>query len=263
VAAGAAGVVLLWRRGLRAEAALIGALCVTELAWNTFRPTYVLALGGWVPGPRFLIPLLPFLCFAFAPVLRRVPATAAALALVSIGAMLIATSAEPLLSNDDTHLWIARIAHGNFAQTVLSLAGVGHGWLAILPFYAVALVAVAAAAAATPLTFARRELAPAVSALVAWILVERGAPALLEVDRLVHQSYGAITTVVLVAGLTWGLLLLHRGRALAALPALPLLAFAARRFDAHTKWALLLALLVLAALAAGDRLLVGWKAKSA
>ena len=254
VAAGAAGVLLLWRRGLRAEAVLIGALCVAELAWDMFRPTYVLALGGWVPGPRFLIPLLPFLCFAFAPVLRRVPATAVALALVSIGAMLVATSAEPLLPNDDTHLWITRITHGNFAPTVFSLAGIGHGWLAILPFYAVAAVALVAAAVATPLTFARRDLVLAAAALVAWIVVEHGAPALLEVDRLVHQSYGAIAAVALVAGLTWAFLLLHRRGFPAALPALPLLAFAARRFDEHTKWAALLALLVLAALAASERL---------
>jgi hypothetical protein len=257
VAAGCAGVLLLWRRGLRAEAALIAALCVAELVWNTFRPTYELALGGWVPGPRFLIPLLPFLCFAFAPVLRRVPATAVALALVSIGAMLIATSAEPLLSNDDTHLWIARIVHGNFAPTVLSFAGIGHGWLAILPFYALAAVAVAAAAATTPLTFAGRDLALAAAALVAWIVVEHGAPALIEVDRLVHQDYGSIAVVALVAGLAWTLALLHRRSALAALPGLPLLAFAARRFDAHTKWAMLLALLVLGALAAGERFPIG------
>ena len=52
--------------------------------------------------------------------------------------MLVATSAGPLLSNDDTHHWIARIADGNFAATVVSLGGVGHGWLAILPFYALA-----------------------------------------------------------------------------------------------------------------------------
>jgi len=263
VAAGCAGVLLLWRRGLRAEAALVGSLSVAELAWNMFRPTYELALGGWVPGPRFLVPLLPFLCVAFAPVLRRVPATAVVLALVSVAAMLIATSAEPLLSNDDTHLWIARITHGNFAETVLSLTGVGHGWLAILPFYALAAVAIVAAAAATPLSFARRDLPPAAAALVAWIVVEHGAPALLEVDRLVHQSYGAIAAVALVAGLTWALLLLHRRSTRAALPALPLLAFAARRFDAHTKWAMLLALLVLAALVASERLLVGSTPESA
>lgn len=250
VAAGVAGIVLLWRRGLRAEAGLIGALCAVELFWNSGRSSSTeLALGGWVPGPRFLIPLLPFLCFALAPALRRAPVTVGALAVVSAGAMLVATSAEPLLSNNDTHHWIARIADGNFAETFVSLSGAGHGWLAILPFYAFALIAAVATIAATRLPIVRRDVAVAVAALAAWVAVEHGAPALLEVDRLVHQSYGIAAAIALVGAAAWAVSRLARGDALGAAPALLLLAFAARRFDEHTKWALLVALLVLAALA--------------
>lgn len=249
VAAGAAGVVLLWRRRLRAEATLIAVLCVVEVLWNSGHNDKDMALGGWVPGPRFLIPLLPFLCFALAPVLRRAPATVGALALVSAGAMVVATSAEPLLSNDDTHHWIARIVDGNFTATVLSLTGIGHGWLAILPFYALVAVAVLAAVAATRLPVARRDLAVAVAALAAWIVVEHGAPALLQVDRLVHESYGLLAALALVAGVAWVLVRLHRGDVLGATPGFLLLAFGARRFDEHTKWSLLLGLLVLGALA--------------
>ena len=51
--------------------ALIAALIVVELIWNSARQPTAFALGGWSPGPRFLIPLLPFLCFALAPALRR------------------------------------------------------------------------------------------------------------------------------------------------------------------------------------------------
>ena len=251
VGAGAAGIVLLWRRGLRAEAALIGALCVVEVAWNAGRGTTEIALGGWVPGPRFLIPLLPFLCFALAPVLRRLPVTVAALALVSAGAMLVATSAEPLLSNDDTHHWVARIAEGNFTSTLLSLAGVGHGWIAILPFYGFAAAAIVAAIVATPLPVRRRDVIVAVAALAAWVAVEHGAPALLEIDRLVHQSFGAAAAILLVAGAAWAISRLARGDRLGAAPGLLLVVFAARRFDEHTKWALLVALLVLAGLALG------------
>ncbi len=159
VGAGLAGIVLLWRRGLRSEAALIAALCIVQVLWNSGRGGIDVALGGWVPGPRFLIPLLPFLCFALAPALRRWPATVGVLALVSAGAMLVATSAEPLLSNDDTHHWIARISDGNFAATIVSLSGVGHGWLAILPFYGFAAIAAAAAIAATRLPLVRRDVA--------------------------------------------------------------------------------------------------------
>jgi hypothetical protein len=249
VAAGAAGIVLLWRRRLRAEAALIGALCVIEVIWISGHNGKDNALGGWVPGPRFLIPLLPFLCFALAPVLRRAPATVGALALVSAGSMVVATSAEPLLSNDDTHHWIARIVDGNFTATVVSLTGVGHGWIAILPFYALVLVAAIAAIAATPLPLHRRDLATAAAVLVAWIVVEHGAPALLQVDRLVHESWGLLAVVGLVAGLVWAFARVFAGRIAAAAPAVLLLAFGLRQFDAHTKWALLLAVLVLGALA--------------
>jgi hypothetical protein len=249
LAAGVAGIVLLWRRGLRAEAVLIGALCVAEVTWNSGHNGKDMALGGWVPGPRFLIPLLPFLCFALAPALRRAPAAIGALALVSAGSMVVATSAEPLLSNDDTHHWIARIVDGNFTATVISLTGVGHGWLAILPFFALVLAAAAAAILATPLRVARRDIALALAAVIAWIVVEHGAPALLQVDRLVHESYGLLAAIALVAGLTWAGTRLFAGDLLGASPALLLLAFGARRFDEHTKWALLLSLLVLAALA--------------
>jgi hypothetical protein len=249
VAAGAAGAVLLWRRGLRAEAVLIAALCVVEVTWISGHNGKDMALGGWVPGPRFLIPLLPFLCFSLAPALRRAPATVGALAVVSAGAMAVATSAEPLLSNDDTHHWIARIADGNFTATVLSLAGIGHGWLAILPFYALLLVGLAAAVVATPLPIRRRDAVTAVAALIAWIVVEHGAPALLQVDRLVHESFGLLAALALVAALSWAIVRLLGGRAAAAAPAVLLLAFGARRFDEHTKWALLLGLLVLGAMA--------------
>ena len=232
LAAAAVGVVFLWRRGLRAEAVLIAALSVVEVAWNAFRPNYELALGGWVPGPRFLVPLLPFLCFALAPVVRRAPATVLALAAVSVGAMTVATSAEPLLSNDDTHHWIARIADGNFAATVLSLTGVGHGWLAILPFFL--FVVIAAAAAVPRFGFARRDLGMAAAAVVAWIVVEHGAPELLHVDDLVRQSWGALAALLLVAGAVWAVARL-RPEGLLLLP------FALFAFDRHTKWAVLLA----------------------
>jgi hypothetical protein len=246
VAAGVAGCVLLWRRGLRAEAVLIGALCVAEVTWNSGHNGTFMSLGGWVPGPRFLIPLLPFLCFALAPALRRAPATVGALGLVSAGAMVVATSAEPLLQNDDTRHWLSRIGHGNFTATIVSLSGVGHGWIAILPFYALVLVAACAATAATRLPVGRRDLSVAAVALVAWLLVEHSAPELLRIDRSVHQSYGAVAAILLVAASAWAALRLRP-------EGLPLLAFATIRFADHTKWALLLVLVVLTGLALGER----------
>lgn len=241
VAASVAGAVLLWRRSLRSEAGLLAALVVVELIWNSARHPTDFALGGWVPGPRFLIPLLPFLCFALAPVLRRAPVTVGALAAVSIGAMAIATSAEPLLSNDDTHHWVARIEQGNFAATWLSLTGVGHGWLAILPFYVFVFVAIVAAAAATPVTVARRDVATAVAAVLAWVVVEHGLPELLRVDALVGQSWGGIAALVVLGVAGWSVAR-RRWEGLLIVP------FAVFRFDLHTKWALLYALAIVVAL---------------
>jgi len=247
VAAGVAGIVLLFRRGLRAEAALIAALCVAEIAWNSGHNGIFMSLGGWVPGPRFLVPLLPFLCFALAPALRRAPATVGVLALVSAGCMVVATSAEPLLQNDDTRHWLSRIGHGNFTATVVSIGGVGHGWLAIVPFYALVLLAAAAAIAATRLPLERRDLLTAAAALVAWLLVEHGAPELLRIDRSVHQWYGVAAAVLLVVACTWSVVRLRP-------VGLALLAFATVHFADHTKWALLLVVGVLAGLALSERL---------
>ena len=52
--------------------------------------------------------------------------------------------------------------------------------------------------------------------VLAWIVVEHGAPALLQVDRLVHESYGAVALVAVVSGLVWSLCRLTQGRAAAA-----------------------------------------------
>jgi hypothetical protein len=84
------------------------------------------------------------------------------------------------------------------------------------------------------------------AALLAWILVEHGAPELLRVDRLVHQSWGLLAAIGLLAAAAWAVTRL-RPEGLLLLP------FATVRFDDHTKWAFLLALLTLAALALHGR----------
>jgi hypothetical protein len=48
----------------RAEAALCGAISLIYLLWNA---SYFLPMGGYaVPGPRFLVPMLPFACLPLA-----------------------------------------------------------------------------------------------------------------------------------------------------------------------------------------------------
>src|SRR4051812_7213445 len=248
LAAGVAGCVLLWRRGLRAEAVLIVALCVVELVWNSGHNGIYMSLGGFVPGPRFLIAVLPFLCFALAPVLRRAPATVGVLAFISIVSMTLATSAEPLLGNDDTRHWLSRIKGGNFTNTVVSLAGVGHGWVAILPFYGLVLVAVVAVVVATPLPLEGRDVLRAGLALVAWLLVEHAVPQVLRIDRAVGQYWGLFAAILVVAAAVWSVVEIRPEGLLVLLP------LATVHISSHTKVALLLGLLALAALALTPRL---------
>jgi len=81
----AAGLVLLWRRGLRSEAAVCAAVAVLFVLvdagnWDP--------LGGLSPGPRYVAPALPFLAFGLPEAYRRWPRLTGLFALVSVGGML-------------------------------------------------------------------------------------------------------------------------------------------------------------------------------
>lgn len=79
--AAAAGLVLLWRQGLRAEALTCAAATVGFLLVNA---GYFLPYGGNSPGPRFFAPALPFLAVGLAPALRRAPQATLALGVLSV-----------------------------------------------------------------------------------------------------------------------------------------------------------------------------------
>jgi hypothetical protein len=79
--AAVAGLVLLWRRGLRAEALLCGSVSVAFLALEL---GYYDPYGGDSPGPRFFIPALPFLALGLAPAFARWRVVTAVLAGLSV-----------------------------------------------------------------------------------------------------------------------------------------------------------------------------------
>jgi hypothetical protein len=133
LALGLVGLVLLHRRGHRAEAYVIGGLFLVYLTYNS---GYWLPFGGGSPGPRFLIPVLPFLAVPLALAWRRWPATALALASTSAVLMATATVTLPLIGNDDIGYWGHIVELETFEHTVLSVAGLDNGWLALLPFLA-------------------------------------------------------------------------------------------------------------------------------
>ena len=81
----AAGLVLLWRRGLRAEAA---ACALVVVAFLVVSAGYFDPYGGPSPGPRSFAPALPFLAVGLAEGFARWPRLAAAAAGASILLML-------------------------------------------------------------------------------------------------------------------------------------------------------------------------------
>jgi hypothetical protein len=171
---GLAGLVLLHRRGLRAEAYVIGGIF---LAYLTYNSGYWLPFGGGSPGPRFLVPTLPFLAIPLALAWRRWPATAVALAAVSAVLMATATVTLPLIGNDDVGYWAHLVDTETFEHTVLSVAGLDNGWLALMPFLlALAGAALLAARATGPVNWRGRERAAAAGIVVAWALLAVALP---------------------------------------------------------------------------------------
>jgi hypothetical protein len=171
LALAAVGVVLLYRRGLRAEALVIAAVAVSYLIYNS---GYYQPFGGFVPGPRFLVPILPFLGVALAPAFRRLPLTSLALGAVSVVLMTAVTITGPLLAFDGR--WHERLADGWFG---------GRSWVTVVPFVALVALAASFAVRAAPIVVRREELYVAAVALVAWVL-----PWLLAPDRLEGWTTG-------------------------------------------------------------------------
>jgi hypothetical protein len=82
---GGVGLALLWREGVRAEAAVCGTIVVLFLALNA---GYYDPIGGLAPGPRFFIPALPFLAVGLPCAFRRWPFLTLGATAISVGVML-------------------------------------------------------------------------------------------------------------------------------------------------------------------------------
>jgi hypothetical protein len=176
------GIVLLYRRGRRAEAYTVGAVAV---AYIVYPSGFFLPYGGWTPGPRYLIPALPFLGLPLALSMRRLPGPAIALGLASIVTMVVATITNPLVPNDaSTGWWSYALTHGHFQTTVVSVAGVADGWLAVAPFLVgvAAALALAGAAARERLALSLRQTALGGTAVLAWATFAVFGPTTLGID---------------------------------------------------------------------------------
>jgi len=145
---GIVGAVLLYRRGNRAEALLIGAIGLIFIAYNS---GYYLPYGGRVPGPRFLITTLPFLAVPLAVSFRRFPGPTVALAAVSFVTFGVATITNPLVSAEgDVGQWTDLLFGGHLQPTFISILKVHNEWLAMAPFFVAVPAALVLAVRATP-----------------------------------------------------------------------------------------------------------------
>ncbi len=171
----AVGIVLMHRRGHRAEAWTIGMIAIAYFLYDC---GYWQPYGGGTPGPRFLIPTLPFLALGLAFSYRRLPATTLALAIPSALWMVLASVTYPLIGEQGTGLWLEWLVDGRLEHTVVTAAGIDSNWVAIAPVLAAIALAVGFAIAATPrpAPSGRTDLIAALCAIGAWATVSVFGP---------------------------------------------------------------------------------------
>lgn len=163
------GLYLMWKSERRNEAAVIGAIFGAYLLYNA---GYWLPFGGGSPGPRFLIPVIPFLGLALAPAFKRLPTTAMALTLPSVGVLAAATVTLPMIGNGDVGIWPHLLKIANLEQTWVNAFGVDNRWWGILPFVIPLVGALGCAVGASlPLRITARDASIAAAGVLAWALV--------------------------------------------------------------------------------------------
>ena len=241
-AAGIGGLVVLLRGPARREAILALGLVAAFLVYNS---SYFLPFGGWVPGPRFLIPSLPFLALGFAAALRSAPLTTAALAVPSVardGRRDARRAAHRCRESVSACGWTDGGTPG-FTNTLVTEAGGGAGWLAVAPVLLLLAAAIGLAAWSLPRSpLERSDLVLAAIAVGLWAVVAHAAPDLLELDRAVGQTTGLAAVVALLAvGACAWLVAARAGiRAAAGVALLGVLLLPG--VSSHSKWVLLVVL---------------------
>ena len=196
--------VFLMRRSHRAEANTILAIAAVYFIYNS---GYWLPFGGGTPGPRFLIPALPFLAIGLAYAYRRLPALTLGLAIPSALFMVVGTLTYPLIGKQGTGTWADWLMEGRLEHTVLTALGVTNAWLALAPFFAAVLIAVVLAVRATPgALFADYRLA--VPAVLGWACVSALAPTLARYEISPFNRGNSSVLWLIAAGVLLSLLTL-------------------------------------------------------
>jgi hypothetical protein len=185
VAIALVGLVVLFRRGQRLEAAVAGVAFSAFLLYNAgITTTFGGPFGGESPGPRYMVVALPFLAPGLAAAMRSAPGSTAALAAVSVFNMALGTATKPLLQpGEGLGTWLHLARTGAFTDTVLTPIGLGSGWVAIVPFFVLTAAVVALASSALPRPSVRAA-GTALVALSAWLLLA------LTTSRLLGEGIG-------------------------------------------------------------------------
>ena len=206
----------LWKIGRRAETLVCAAVPILFLAYNA---GYYIPFGGQGPGPRFLVPALPFLALPLALALRRHLGPTLALALASVVVMAVATVTSPL-TGDDHPIgdWFADLRAGRIASGVVDLGGAD-----LVPFALLLLVAVVLAISSAPLErIPLRSAGLALVLVAAWLVIARAAPSLLPANADHGTALGAAAVTLLVVCVVVGLVLTQRRGLVLAAVLLPL-----------------------------------------
>jgi hypothetical protein len=198
------GIVLLYRRGRRAEAVLVAAIGLGYLIYNS---GYETPFGGKSPGPRFLIPVLPFLALALGPVFARRPVTTLLLAAPSALLMLAVTATHPIENVDGQ--WFQRIGDRDFSATVSGFVGrmplddlklpSSAGWSPLLLLLVPIALALAFTAAERPrLQLSWQDGVSGLACFAGWLVVQREGPRFLT-GQGVARGWAPVVVLLLAA----------------------------------------------------------------
>ncbi len=235
-AAAIAGIVILYREGRREDALVPAAVVLAYLGYNA---CYYLPFGGGVPGPRFLITILPFLAVPLAAAYRRAPVVTSVLALISAAIMTIATITGPILdTGKSTHVWWRRLEAGVFKTP--------HWTIAVFGVLVLAALIIAARGTPRP-RITRRDIEFTVLGLGGWLAFMRAGPILLQRDHFTGHIWGLLALILLGIALAAILFQLARGFDFALVAGVPLIPFVVRSLD-HTPLSLILGAVSLALL---------------